>query len=112
MKVGDTVKLKSVGTRTGKPTTAVVQRIRKDGAVLLDRRIADFQWWHSCDLTVVKLSAKERVLAKYPKAIAKYVGLSLKIVIGLGFSMEISGRYVRERDAWASAARRIGDRHD
>ena len=57
---------------------------------------------------MAKLTAKQRVLAKYPKARACYVGLTMKIhVIGLGLNTEISGRYLRERDAWASAARRL-----
>lgn len=106
------MKLKGVGTRTGKPTTAIVLRIRKDGGVLLDKRIANFQWWHTDDLTVVKLSAKERVLAKYPRATAKYVGLTLKIVIGLGLNTRLSGEYARERDAWFDAALRLGGRAD
>lgn len=58
--VGDTVKLKSVGKRTGKPSTAVVKRIRKDGGVLLDQRLAGFQWWHMDDLVVVRVDSSTK----------------------------------------------------
>ena len=49
-------------------------------------------------------TVKERVLKIYPKAYCRYVGLSLKFVI-VNDRTEVSRYYVRERDAWASAAR-------
>lgn len=51
-------------------------------------------------------TAKLRVLKKYPKAYCRYVGLSLKFVVVADHKgPELSGYRVRERDAWASAAR-------
>ena len=52
------------------------------------------------------MTAKQRVLKRYPKAFAKYAGLSLSIVIVNDFrGPEISLYRSRERDAWASAAK-------
>ena len=51
-------------------------------------------------------TAKKRVLRKYPKAFARYVGLSLRFVIVNDSKAEISGYRFRERDAWADAARK------
>jgi hypothetical protein len=58
------------------------------------------------------MTAKERVLKKYPKAYCRYVGLSLKFVIVNDSREEISGYRLRERDAWRDAARlaRVGGR--
>lgn len=55
------------------------------------------------------MTAKERVLRAFPKAYCRYVGLSLKFVI-VNDKAELSRYYVRERDAWASAARLLTDR--
>ena len=53
-------------------------------------------------------TAKQKVLAKYPKAYACYVGLSLQFVIRNDFrGADLSGHRTRERDAWADAARKI-----
>lgn len=53
-------------------------------------------------------TTKQRVLKKYPKAYARYVGLSLRFVIVADhFGPELSGYRLRERDAWADAARKI-----
>lgn len=52
-----------------------------------------------------RATAKKRVLKRYPKAYARYVGLSLKFVIIADHAgAELSRYYVRERDAWACAA--------
>lgn len=51
---------------------------------------------------------KDAVMTKRPKAYAKFVGLSLKIVIvDDHFGKEISGYFDRERDAWRSAYRNL-----
>lgn len=55
-----------------------------------------------------RITARARVLKKYPKAYARYVGLSLKFVIINDSRAEISRYWLRERDAWADAARGIG----
>jgi hypothetical protein len=53
-------------------------------------------------------TAKKRVLKKYPKAYARYVGLSMRFVIVADhFGAELSGYRFRERDAWADAARKL-----
>lgn len=53
-------------------------------------------------------TAKSRVLKKYPKAYAVYVGLSLKIVVRKSYKDgDLSGHFTRERDAWADAARKV-----
>lgn len=58
--------------------------------------------------TTLKRTAKQKVLAKYPKAYARYVGLSLVMVIVADHrGPELSGYRLRERDAWADAAKRI-----
>ncbi len=59
------------------------------------------------------MTNKQHVLKKYPKAYAKYVGLTLRLVIVADRpTHELSGYRLRERDAWADAARRVGGRAD
>ena len=53
------------------------------------------------------MTPKQRVLKRYPKAYAKYVGLSLKIVVVSDHDKEISAHRIRERDAWLHAARNL-----
>ena len=50
MKVGDTVRLKAAKTTN---RTAAILRINRAGAVLLNERLAGFQWWNVEDLRVV-----------------------------------------------------------
>ena len=59
-----------------------------------------------------KRTAKERVLEVKPQAVCVSAGLSLKFVIidQYFYPTEISGRFVRERDAWADAAKRLKER--
>lgn len=55
MKIGDTVKLKPHVRKAimeEREQTAVVKSVSKDGSVILDRRISDFQWWYGDDLEV------------------------------------------------------------
>ena len=57
-----------------------------------------------------KMTARERVLKKYPNAYAKYLGLIIHFVIVKDYgSFDLSNIYSRERDAWADAARRISN---
>lgn len=52
------------------------------------------------------MTYKDAVLRKRPKAYARFVGLSIKIVIMDDlWGKEISGHFDRERDAWRSAYR-------
>ena len=48
-------------------------------------------------------TAKEQVLEKFPKAYAKYVGLTLKFVIVNDYKTELSRYRLRERNAWSDA---------
>jgi hypothetical protein len=53
-------------------------------------------------------SKKARVLKKYPKAYVRYVGLSLRFVVVADHrGPELSAYRMRERDAWADAAKRL-----
>lgn len=54
------------------------------------------------------MTAKQRVQKRYPKAYAKYVGLSLRfVIVNDHFGKEISAYRLRERDAWTSAAQAL-----
>lgn len=51
-------------------------------------------------------TAKAKVLSIHPKAYCRYVGLSLKFVIVADHrGPELSRHRLRERDAWADAAK-------
>lgn len=53
-------------------------------------------------------TARQKVLLRFPGAFAKYVGLSLRfVIVAEPGGREISPHRARQRDAWASAARRI-----